>query len=445
MPSMPTPDQPDQPDPAGTAAESADSLNSVDAVLSFGGPVRTWAVRCALAVAVGLAAGAAAAVFLHAMEWATEAFVTHRLLLFGLPLGGFAVGLVYHHLGKGSAAGNNLILDEIHDPQAWIPRRMAVLVFVGTVVTHLFGGSAGREGTGVQMAGSLADGLARRLRITGLERRLMLVAAIGAGFAGVFGVPVAGVAFALEVQAIGRVRRLALVPAAIACVVADRTVLALGVTHTVLPDLGTIDLSPSLLAKVAVAGVAFGAMALVFAEALHRTKAAMARFVAWPPLRPLIGGMLVIAATGLVGTRAYLGLSLPLIGLSVAGGAGVALGAFALKTAFTALTLGTGFYGGEVTPLFVVGATLGVTMAHVLDAPVPLLAALGLAAVFAGASNTPIASTVLGLELFGWHPALGVLFALACATSWVCSGTSTIYTSQQGRRWGFRHQPPTPA
>ena len=132
-------------------------------------------------------------------------------------------------------------------------------------------------------------------------------------------------------------------------------------------------------------------------------------------------------------------------GTAVTARVGVALGAFAYKTAFTALTLGTGFYGGEVTPLFVVGATLGVTMGHVLDAPIALLAGLGLAAVFAGASNTPIASTLLGLELFGWHPTLGVLFAVACATSYLCSGTSTIYTSQQGRRWGFRHQAPTPA
>lgn len=438
MPTSPEPD-PNQP-PAARRGPAAAGDH-----LSFGGPVRTWTLRCLLGVAVGVGAGISGGVFLLLLERATEAFATHAWLLFGLPLGGFAVGLVYHHLGRGSAAGNNLILDEIHEPQAWIPRRMALLVLIGTVVTHLFGGSAGREGTGVQMSGAVADGLARRLGITGLERRLVLVAAIGAGFAGVFGVPVAGVAFALEVQPLGRTRRLALIPATIACVVADRVVLLLGVHHTELPDLGAVHLDPGLVAKVVVAGVAFGVVSLVFAEALHRVKALTARLVAWPPLRPVIGGVLVIAATGLVGTRAYNGLSLPLIGLSVAGGAGVALGAFAYKTAFTALTLGTGFYGGEVTPLFVVGATLGVTMAHALDAPVPLLAGLGLAAVFAGASNTPIASTVLGLELFGWHPTLGVLFAVACATSYLCSGTSSIYTSQQGRRWGFRHQAPAPA
>lgn len=401
--------------------------------------------RLALAAVIGILAGLAIALFLWAMEEATEAFVEHRLLLFFLPLAGFAVGLAYHYGGRGSSAGNNLILDEIHDPQAWIPRRMAVLVFAGTVITHLFGGSAGREGTGVQMAGSIADGVARRLGITGDERRILLVAAIGAGFSGVFGVPFAGFAFGLEVQPIGGLRWKAVAPTAVACIVADRTVLATGITHSVLPDLGSIHLGPALLLKVALAGVAFGVMGLVFAEALHRTKALFARLLTWPPARPLLGGVLVILATGVVGTREYLGLSLPLIGLSVAGGAGVALGAFALKAAFTALTLGSGFYGGEVTPLFVVGATLGVTMGHLLDAPIPLLAAAGLCAVFAGASNTPIASTILGLELFGWHPALGAVFALACAVSVLASGSSSIYTSQQRRRWGFRHQPPTPA
>ena len=309
---------------------------------------------------------------------------------------------------------------------------------------HLFGGSAGREGTAIQMAGSIADGVARRLGITGVERRLVLVASIGAGFSGVFGVPIAGFVFALEVQALGRLRRAAIVPAFVAAFAADLTVKATGVHHSVLPEVGAVDLAPVLLGKVLVASAAFGLMSLVFAEALHRTKAVFARLFTWPPARPLIGGLLVIAATGIVGTRDYLGLSLPLIGLSLTGGAGVALGAFALKTAFTALTLGSGFYGGEVTPLFVVGATLGATMGHAIGAPIPLLAA-GLVAVFAGASNTPIASTILGVELFGWHPALALVFAVACATSYVCSGSSTIYTSQQPRRWGFRHQSPSPA
>ena len=435
MSELPQPPEPDR--PAGHPASDRGAPS---------GPVAVIAVRIGLALLVGVLAGLASAIFLVAMDRATDAFVEHRLLLFGLPIAGFGVGLAYHYGGKGSAAGNNLILDEIHEPRAWVPRRLAGLVFAGTVITHLFGGSAGREGTAVQMSGSIADAIARRLHVTGMERRILLVAAIGAGFSGVFGVPIAGFAFALEVQALGRILRWrSVAPTLVAAIAADLTVRATGVTHSVLPDVDGVHLGPILVAKVLVASVAFGLMSLAFAEALHRTKALFARLFSWPPIRPLVGGTLVIAATGLVGTREYLGLSLPLIGLSIAGGVGVAMAAFALKTVFTALTLGSGFYGGEVTPLFVVGSTLGVTMGHLLDAPIPLLAAAGLVAVFAGASNTPVASTILGLELFGWHPALAVVFALACAISYAVSGSSTIYTSQRRQRWGFRHQPPTPA
>jgi H+/Cl- antiporter ClcA len=403
-------------------------------------PHLRWLTRVGLAVLIGLAAGLASAAFLVAMEWATEAFVIHPALLWGLPLAGFAVGLAYHYGGRGSHAGNNLILDEIHEPQAWIPRRMAGLVLVATVITHLFGGSAGREGTAIQMSGSLADGLARRLRITGTERRILLVASIGAGFSAVFGVPLAGFVFALEVQALGKLRRAAVLPTLVAAVVGDLTVRALGVEHTPVPSIGPVDLSASLLAKVVVAGIAFGVMSAVFAELLHRAKALSARLLTWPPARPILGGVLVIAMTGLVGTRAYLGLSLPLIELSLLGGAGVALGAFAWKAVFTVITLGTGFFGGEVTPLFVIGATLGATMGHVLDAPIPLMAAAGLVGVFAGASNTPIASTILGFELFGIEPTL--VMAISCLVSYAASGSSGIYTSQRRRRWGFRHQEP---
>lgn len=448
MPETPEPPEPPEAtEPIGDGRPIGDARGRHPATAhpGFRGPVRTIAVRLGLATLVGVLAGLAAAAFLAGMRWATEAFVEHRLLLFLLPIGGFAVGLIYHYVGKGSGAGNNLILDEIHEPQSWIPRRMAMLIFGATIVTHLFGGSAGREGTSVQMAGSIADGVARRFGITGAERRVLLVASIGAGFAGVFGVPFAGAAFALEVQPIRHLRWRTVVPAIVASFVADATVRATGITHDELPSIDAAHLTPGLLAKVVVAGIAFGAMSIVFAEALHRTKAAFRRVLSWPPARPLLGGVLVIVATGLVGTRAYLGLSLPLVAASLAGGAGVALGAFVAKTAFTALTLGSGFYGGEVTPLFVVGATLGATMGHLLHAPIPLLAALGLVAVFAGASNTPIASTILGVELFGWHPKLAVLFALACAVSYVASGSSSIYESQQRRRWGFRHQAPSPA
>lgn len=401
------------------------ALDGAEQVAVLRGLVR-WVV---LGTFVGVLAGLSSAFFLETLDRVTQLRVDTPWLLYLLPLGGLVLGLGYHRFGGTAAGGNNLILDEIHEPRTWIPHRMAPLIYLGTIGTHLFGGSAGREGTAIQMAGSLTDGMARLLRAGPDTRRLLLIAAIAGGFGAVFGVPVAGLVFALEVQAVGHLRHDALVPALAASVVGDLVVRALGVDHLPLPVVGAVDLGPVLLIKVAVAGVVFGLTAVVFAELTHGLKRLFARTIAWPPLRPAVGGVLVVALTLVVGTRDYLGLSLPLISESVAGGAGVVAFAFALKLLFTAVTLGSGFQGGEVTPLFVIGATLGTTLGRLLDVPVPLLAAVGFVAVFAGATNTPLACTVMGAELFGAGAI--VPFAVACAVSYLCSSHRGIYGSQR--------------
>ena len=188
-------------------------------------------------------AGLASAGFLETLTWATDTRTSHPWLLFLLPLAGFAVGLAYHYGGGRSVEGNNLIIDEIHDPKAWVPRRMAPLVFVGTVLTHLFGGSAGREGTALQMSGSLTDAFSRVARMARVDRRLLLIAALAGGFGSVFGVPLTGFVFALEVQAVGRIRYDAIVPAFTASLVGDMVVRGLGVHHTPVPTIGPIDVT----------------------------------------------------------------------------------------------------------------------------------------------------------------------------------------------------------
>jgi H+/Cl- antiporter ClcA len=376
---------------------------------------------------VGVLAGLSSAAFLVTLDWATAAFDEHPALLYGLPLAGLAIGLVYHYGGGRSVEGNNLIIDEIHEPTAWVPRRMAPMVFVGTVVTHLFGGSAGREGTAIQMSGSLTDAASRVLRLDPATRRVMLVAAISGGFGAVFGVPLAGAVFGLEVQAVGRLRYEALVPALVASVVGDVVVLRLGVEHLLTPQLVRVELSPGLIAKVAVAGVAFGLTALAFTTVVHGVKRLFAR-IPWAPARPLVGGVLVVLMTLAVGNRLYNGLSLGLAESSLFGGP-VPTWAFLAKLVFTAVTLGSGFVGGEVTPLFIIGTTLGASLAGVLDVPVPLLAALGFVAVFAGAANTPLACTIMGVELFG-SGAVGYL-AIACVLAFVFSSHRGIYGAQR--------------
>lgn len=391
---------------------------------------------------MGATAGVASALFLTLLARATEARLGEPRLLLLLPLAGLSIGLLYHYAGGRSSQGNNLILDAVHgveptpvEPigdERWVPRRMAPLVLLGTLVTHLFGGSAGREGTAIQMSGSLTDAGGRLLGINGERRRVLLIASIAGGFGAVFGVPVAGAVFALEVQSVGRLRHDALFPALVAALVGDRVVHALDWSHDVTPRvaLSAVDLDALLLAKVGVAALAFGLTSAAFSASVLSLKRLFAHHVRWSPLRPLLGGVAVLALTAVVGTRDYLGLSLPLIADAYAGD--VFLAAFALKLVFTVVTLGSGFLGGEVTPLFVIGATLGATMASVLDAPPELFAAIGLVAVFAGATNTPIASTIMGVELFGGG-AVVPLF-LACVVAFVISGDGGIYESQRRNR-----------
>lgn len=380
---------------------------------------------------VGVLAGLSSSAFLVSLDWATQTRAEQPWLLWLLPAAGFLVGLVYWWAGGLSARGNNLIIDEIHEPTARIPRRMAPLVFAATVVTNLFGGSAGREGTALQMSASLSDGVFRRLIPIGApDRRVLLISAISGGFGAVFGVPVAGAVFGLEVHSRGRIRHDAIVPALTASFVGDRVVHALDVPHLPTPLIGAVDLDVGLLAKVAIASVAFAWAAIAFIELTHAVQRVLARFVAWSPLRPLIGGTVVVLMTLAVGTRDYLGLSLPLIEDALAGGVGLAAFAFAGKLVFTAVTLGSGFQGGEVTPLFVVGSTLGATLAVAMDAPVPLFAALGFVAVFAAATKTPIACTIMGVELFGAGPIVPVM--IACTLAYVLSTHRSIYSSQRG-------------
>ena len=389
---------------------------------------------------IGVLAGFASAIFLVSLDWATQTRIANPNLLFGLPLAGFAVGWIYQRFGGIAVQGNNLVIEEVHSNQVRIPRRMAPLILFGTVVTHLFGGSAGREGTALQMGASLADGLRQwlqqhfpiTLQPTSHERRLMLMAGISGGFGAVFGTPVAGAVFGMEVQTIGRIRYEGLLPCLIAAYVGDLVVRVLGVAHTHYPQLAHVEIAPLLLVKVAGAGVLCGLVSHLFIELNHAIKHMMTR-IHNPALRPVVGGVIIIALTlalSGVGISAndYLGLGVPLAVRSTQG-QDVFILAFLLKLIYTALTLGTGFLGGEVTPLFVIGATLGSTLGRVLNVDPAFMAMLGFVAVFAGASNASIACALMGIELFGGGAIVYVL--LICVMAYLVSGHRSIYITQR--------------
>ena len=379
---------------------------------------------------VGIMGGSASALLLVSLNYATATREKHVWLILLLAPAGWLVGQMYQRLGASVEAGNNLILEQTHDPTATIPLRMTPLILIGTFITHLFGGSAGREGTAIQTGASLADQLARPFRMGPLDRRILLMAGISAGFASVFGTPLAGAVFGLEVLAIGTLTYEAIAPCFLAAFAGDLVTRAWHVHHTVYQVTQVPSMSLGGLVYSMLAGAIFGLAGMAFARLTHAISHLARKHIASPPLRPLAGGLLVTLAVfgfGTSHTLKYIGLGIPTIVASFH--SRLPPYDFAAKTLFTAVTLGTGFKGGEVTPLFYIGSTLGNALSRVIPLPASLLAGMGFVAVFAGAANTPIASTLMAVELFGGEA--GAYAGIACVLSYLFSGHTGIYTAQR--------------
>lgn len=383
-----------------------------------------WTV---LGLLVGLLSGSASAIFLIALDWATNYREAHRWIIVLLPVAGFFIGWTYYKYGENSVKGNNLLLEELYKTVKPIPLRMTPLVLLGTILTHLFGGSAGREGTAVQMGGSLADQLTKFFRLDSEDRRLILIAGVSGGFASVFGTPLAGAIFALEWMLHRKFRWKSLYPAFWTAFVAHWVCeLLFRVEHThYLVDLVPPHTIVNLL-WVVPAGIAFGLSGRLFAKSTHFFSCQFSKFITYPPLRPVIGGLFIAAFVWITDSTTYIGLGVPRI--VEAFETPLPWYDWLAKTGLTSFTLGAGFKGGEVTPLFFVGATLGNALSVWIPLPLAILAGMGFVGVFSGATNTPVACTVMGMELFGYG--CGIFLAIACLVAYLFSGKSSIYSSQ---------------
>ena len=395
---------------------------NLDAAAAFARAFFKW---LAIAAVTGAVSGLVGSAFYASVASATALRETHGWLLWLLPAAGAAIALLYR-LTKLDGLGTDAIIDAIHAGRRISPLLVPV-IFVSTAATHLFGGSAGREGAALQIGGSLGQNIAKLFRLDDKDMRLATLCGMSALFSALFGTPLTATIFALEVISVGEIYYAGLVP----CLASSLAAFAVTRLFNIAPthfDVAAPALTAGLLWRVAILGVICALMSVVLCETMHRSEKLTKKLVPDSILRAVMGGCVIIALTFLVGTTDYNGAGTQVIALAVEGGQARPWD-FALKLLFTAVTLSSGFKGGEMVPTFFIGSTLGCALGPVLGIPAGFAAAVGLAAVFCGAVNCPVAATILAIELFGADGA--IYFAVAIAISYMLSGYTGLYRSQK--------------
>jgi H+/Cl- antiporter ClcA len=378
----------------------------------------------ALAALSGGVAGLASYAFLESLRWATATRAAHGWLLWLLPVAGLAVGSAYTYLGGTARGGTGLAVREARALGHGLPARMAPMIFGCAVAGHLCGASVGREGAAVQMSASLTDTGSRLLRLPDDERRVLLVGALAAGFGSIIGAPLAGLAFAVQLTKRRDAR--VVLACAVAAVAGHSTVRWLADKPTTYPHLGVAQWTIGLPMKLVILGASLGVVGRLYMWLGDRVGHQLSRLIAWPAVRPVVGAVATIGLAAMVG-RDYLGLSLPLLGNAL-NGAHVVWWASAMKLILTAVALGSGFVGGEVIPLFVVGATFGSTLAGPLHVSTALLAMCGLATLFTASAQIGLTGVVLATELFGWNATIPVMIVAVAARLTV--GRTGLYVNR---------------
>lgn len=378
------------------------------------------------ALITGLVVGSIATAFHFSIMITTMIREATPWVIFLLPIGGLIIVRCYRMVKDDKELSTNSVLSAIHSNEK-LPLKMAPLIFVSTVITHLFGGSAGREGAALQLGGSIGNGLGGLFHFDDNDKHIMIMCGMSAAFAALFGTPMAAAIFSMEVISVGIMQYSALVP----CVIASLSAFSVAQLFGVGQELFLVTHVPNFTifsaTKVTILAVLCAVLSIAFCVMLHQTEHLYKKLIKNPYLRIVVGGCLIIVLTLLVGDQTYNGTGMHVIEEAMEGH--VIPYAFLLKMLFTAITIGAGYKGGEIVPSFFIGATFGCLFGNVLGFAPDLCAAVGMASLFCGVTNCPITSLLISFELFGYE---GMpYYLLAIAFSYMLSGYYGLYSSQR--------------
>ncbi|SDH30411.1 H+/Cl-antiporter ClcA [Pseudobutyrivibrio sp. 49] len=386
--------------------------------------VVSWTVASVL---VGLFVGAFASAFGLSMRFVIQTREANPWIIYLLPVGAVFITFMYKTILKENDSGTNTVIAAIQSDKK-LPFRLAPLIFVATCITHLIGGSAGREGAALQMGGAIGNGIGRAFRLNSTDKKTMIMCGMSAAFSALFGTPMAAAIFSMEVISVGIMHYAALVPCVISSLVARAVAnkMGLGAEEYLIPDIPSFGIKNAVL--ICIFAVICGFVSILFCTCLHKYEEFLSGKVTNPYIKAVVGGTSVLILTLLVGNQNYNSTGSAIIA-SCFTGAAIGLQVFLLKIVFTTLTLSCGYKGGEIVPTLFIGATLGAAVGPLLGLPAPLMAAVGMGALFCGVTNCPISSLLICFELFGYEPMPYFLLAVAFAY-WV-SGYTGLYKAQK--------------
>ena len=399
-------------------------LNCIDRTKRYAKTFIKWLICSAI---IGITCGAVGTAFHYSVEYVTQFRSGHSWIIFLLPAAGLLIVFLYRAGGIKHDKGTNLVIGSIRNPEYNVPFRMAPLIFITTVITHLFGGSAGREGAALQIGGSLGASIGKLIKMDDNDKHIMTLCGMSAVFAALFGTPVTAALFSVEVISIGILYYSALVPCILSATISYAITEKFHITPTyfILNQVPEMSLATGI--RVIILSVAAAVLSILFCMSMQVIGKTFKKYLKNQYLRILVGGVLLVLLTLAVRCNDYNGAGMNINEQAIHGTAKPE--AFILKLLFTCITIGCGFRGGEIVPSFFIGATFGCTLGGWIGLDPGFGAAMGLVCLFCGVVNCPLASLVLSIELFG---ASGILlFAIGCSVSYMLSGYYSLYSEQK--------------